>query len=119
MVRVRNTKKLFLKQTIIGFGFLSGLWIHFGFDPGTFVADKLQALLIAVEPQYETTIQGIFLYGPIVLTLFAVFGAYRRAGYFGLLAVLLAFLAGLWLNALSIALLAGAIVIGYLSARRY
>jgi hypothetical protein len=119
MVKLRNTKKLFLKETVIGFGFLSGLWMHLGFDPSTFVAVYLQKLLIAVEPQYENIIKIVFLYGPIVLTLFSVFMAYRRAGYFGLLAVLLAFLAGLWLNLLSIPLLAGAVLIGFFAARRY
>lgn len=119
MVRIKNTKKLFLKQTVIGFGFLSGLWIHLGFDPGTFVATWLQHLLISVRPQYESIIKTIFLYGPILLTFFTIFVTYRRAGYFGLFAVALAFLAGLWLNLLSVPLIAASIIIGYFAARRY
>jgi hypothetical protein len=111
-------KRQFLKSTIIGFGFLSGLWLHLGFDPGTFVYNFLQKLLIAAEPQYTQTIKVVFLTLPIILTCIGWLGAYRRAGLWGVFAVLLALGAGMLFNPISILLLGGAIVIGFFAAKR-
>jgi hypothetical protein len=116
--RPPSKKGQFIKQVVVGFGFLSGLWIHIGFDPGTFVYDFLSKLLIHAKPEYTQSITILFFALPIILTCISVLGVYRRAGYFGLFAVGMAFLAGLWLNILSIPLLLGAVVIGFVAARR-
>ena len=116
--RKHGRRTAFLKQAVIGFGFLSGLWVHLGFDPGTFVYALLQKLLVLSDPIHQKWITLGFLILPVALTLSSVYGAYKRAGVWGLIAVGLAFLAGFFLSVASIALLLAAIVIGYFSARR-
>jgi ABC-type sulfate transport system permease component len=111
-------KHEFLKSTIISFGFLSGVWIHLGFDPQSFVFSLLQDILLKVEPEYVQAITIVFFALPIILTCIGVLTAYRRAGWWGLLATALAFYAGIILNVSSIGLLAAALIIGFFAARR-
>ncbi len=111
-------RRAFLKSSVVGFGFLSGLWVHLGFDPQTFVFELLQKILLKFEPQYADTIKAVFLALPIIITCTAVLLAFRRGGWFGLAAVSLAFLAGLWLDGRSIPLILLAIVIGFFSAKK-
>ena len=115
MVKHRLT---YLKTTVIGFGFLSGLWVHLGFDPQSFVFGILQTVLLKVEPQYASVITALFFGLPIVLTLSSLLGAHSRGGWFGLAAVALAFAAGVLLNATSIPLMIIATVVGFLTARK-
>jgi hypothetical protein len=118
----REHRKRFLKSSVIGFGFLSGLWAGLGVDPGSFVAQWLQTILLAVAPAYGSPITIAFLYGPTLLTVLAVFLAYRRAGFLGFVAVALAYAAGFLLAVLhltaAVILLLLAIMIGWFAARR-
>jgi hypothetical protein len=111
-------KHEFLKSTIISFGFLSGVWIRLGFDPQSFVFSLLQEIIVKADPDHVQAITTIFFALPIILTCIGVLTAYKRAGWWGLLATGLAFTAGLLLNKTSIGLLAAAIIIGFLAARR-
>lgn len=111
-------KKLFLKEAVVGFGFLSGVWAHLGFDPGTFVQEILEKILVIADPTHAPLISLVFRYAPLVLTVVAVILIYRRAGWWGYVATGLAYVAGLWFTLLSIPLLLAAIAIGYLAARR-
>ncbi len=118
MAFVASHKKAFLKEAIIGFGFLSGLWVKLGFDPGTFVRNLLEEILLRADPAHEKIIVLAFTYIPLLITIFAVLLIYRRAGWFGFIATGLAYLAGLVLSIYSIPLLIGALIIGFFAARR-
>jgi membrane glycosyltransferase len=97
---------------------LSGLWVHIGVDPGSIVAQWLEQILLTVSPENAPWITLAFLYGPTLLTVLSLFFVYRHAGFFGFIAVALAYAAGIVLSFLSIPLLLLAIVIGWLAARR-
>jgi hypothetical protein len=114
----REHKRKFLKSSVIGFGFLSGLWAHFGFDPSSFVASWLEVFLLSLNTVYEQWILLTFLYAPALLTFFAIVLVYRRGGMFGFVAVAFAYAAGLLFSLLSIPLMILAIVIGWFAARR-
>lgn len=114
----RTHKRQFLKSFVIGFGFLSGLWVHIGIDPRSVVAQWLQQLLLTIDPAHSTWFALVFLYGPTVLTFLAIILIYRRAGILGFIAVALAYTAGILLNLTSIPLLLLAVVIGWFAARR-
>ena len=114
----RAHKRKFLKSSVIGFGFLSGLWVHIGINPGSIVAQWLEQILLTVSPENVTWITLAFLYGPTLLTLLSLFIVYHHAGFFGFIAVALAYAAGITLSLMSIPLLLLAIVIGWLAARR-
>jgi hypothetical protein len=75
-------------------------------------------LLVIADPQHATIISGIFFAFPTLLTCLAIFFAYRRGGWLGLIAVGLAYIAGLWLDARSVVLLMIALLLGFLAARR-
>lgn len=113
-----RARKRFIRSAILGVGFLSGLWAHFGLDPQTWVATKLESLLLSVGSAQEIAIKLVFLYGPIIFSLITMLLIYRRAGLWGFVATGLAYLAGLWLNALSPVLLGLALLIAIVSVRR-
>lgn len=113
----KSPRKDFIKSTVIGFGFLTGFWMHLGFDPQSFVFSILQKLLIMVQPQYTPLITFFFFALPIVLTASTLLFAYWKTGKLGLFAVALAFAAGVLLNMYSLPLLAAAIVFGFLVGR--
>lgn len=118
----RAARRRFLKSSVIGFGFLSGLWAGLGVDPESIVAAWLQTILLSVAPMHEQWITLAFLYGPTILTVLSIVLVYRRAGLLGFVAVALAYAAGFFLAFLNIIagllLLALAFIIGWLAARR-
>ena len=114
----RTMKGRFLKNAVIGFCFLSGLWVHLGFDPGNMVSNFLQSLLLRFDPQHEVIIKLIFFLSPAIITFLTMLFIYRKAGLWGLIAVGLAFLAGTWLDLRSIPLIVVALIIGFFAARR-
>lgn len=113
-----SRRQTFIRETIIGFGFLSGVWIHLGFDPQSFAFAFLQKLLVGAEPQYSQVIIMLFFTLPIILTCVSILGTYKKAGWFGLAAVGLAFYAGYVFELQSIILLIVALVVGFLAARK-
>lgn len=115
---VHASRTLFLKEAVIGFGFLSGIWTHLGFDPETFVREILESLLVNADPGHAVWIKLLFRYVPLALTLLALILIYRRAGFWGYVATGIAYLAGLWFTLLSIPLLLVALLIGYFAARK-
>jgi hypothetical protein len=114
----RAHRRQFLKSSVIGFGFLSGLWVHIGIDPSSVVAQWLQQTLLTLDPAHAPWIAIAFLYGPTLLTFLSIILVYRRAGFLGFIAVVLAYAAGFLLAVESLILIALAILIGWFAARR-
>jgi len=114
----RSARRRFLKTSVIGFGFLSGLWAGFGIDPESIVASWLQNILLSAAPHYELWITLAFLYGPALLTLIGLVLIYQRAGFLGFVAVALAYAAGFLFSLTSIPLMLLALLIGWIAARR-
>lgn len=113
-----HKRKRFLKTSVIGFGFLSGLWVHIGVDPSSVVAQWLERFLLTVSLENAPWITLVFLYGPTLLTIFSLFFVYRHGGVLGFIAVALAYTAGLLLSMISISLFFLALIIGWFAARR-
>ena len=111
-------RRKFIRSAVLGTGFLSGLWVHLGFSPGNMVSAFLEGIVLNVDPVHVFWIKLTFVLIPIVLTVVAVVGIYRTAGWWGLLATVLAYLSGLWLNVYSIFLMAGAILLAIMSVKR-
>jgi hypothetical protein len=110
---IRLTRKQrFVRSAITSFGFLSGVWVHLGFDPQSWVHEIFRDLLVGAAPQYSQAITVLFFATPIIAACVALLGMYRHAGWFGLLALTLAFYAGLRLDVIGIVLLVIALAIG-------
>ena len=81
-----------VKELIIGFGFVEGLWIYAGINPMSEIAKAFSSL----------TPQGNFFgwFTPILffLTIIQVLLVYIYGGVFGLLALLFAYLGGIFIG---------------------
>ncbi len=91
-----NIGKSFVNEFVIGFGFLSGLWIHVGVDPEAEVIKALSSIVLqlAPNPMYSFAFWII----PIIATLGALAGSYFMGGWLGLISVGLAFLGGIFIS---------------------
>jgi hypothetical protein len=82
-----------VKELIIGFGFLNGLWFAIGTSPETEILGFINRY-IDVMP---ATLQKIVLTIPIVLTIatiLTIISIYRKGRILGSIAIFLAFIAG-------------------------
>lgn len=114
----RRTKK-YIWQSVIGLGFLSGLWTAIGVDPEEVILNVLGKAVDAIYP--DPTVRTLFLVLPTLLLLVSIFGAYKSGRIPGLVAVIIAYSGGLSIlvsvtSALFLLLLA--IFIGYLATSR-
>ena len=83
----------FLKEFVILFGFLNGVWLAVGVNPGA-------ELLDVVRGTVEGLVSGswaefLFTFIPIALLVVTLWLIFRQGGWVGFLAVGAAFLAGL------------------------
>ncbi|MEL7562575.1 hypothetical protein [Dehalogenimonas sp. 4OHTPN] len=83
----------FLSEIVIGFGFLSGLWIHVGINPETELIKAFASVAEAIAP--DSGISLWFWLIPLVMTAVSLWLTYAVGGVMGLIAVGLAFVAGL------------------------
>jgi len=114
-----NSRRTVVKELVIGFGFLNGLWIAIGFNPQNEVIKFLQFNLEGLSPVLKT----FFIILPIILmigTIITILKVYRSGGLIGIIALLTAFAAGTLVLKdwrISIALLAIAALIGLITFR--
>ncbi|MHB8164575.1 MAG: hypothetical protein ACYDDV_09600 [Methanoregula sp.] len=85
--------KTYIWQFVIGLGFLSGLWTAIGIDPEEVLLNVLGKAVDAVYP--DPDVRTLFLVLPTLLLLISVFGAYKNGRVPGLVAVIVAYAAGL------------------------
>ena len=102
----------FVNEFVLSFGFLSGLWIHIGINPESEVMKILSTLIQQISP--NPTYSFLFWLIPILSTLIALAGAYAFGDWWGVIAVALAFLGGIYINLnLGIILLILGIILGF------
>ncbi len=110
---------LFIRQSVIGLGFLSGIFTAIGIDPQQVVISVIGKAVESVYPGPE--ISAIFIILPTILLFLSLVAAYLKGRILGLVSVLVAYFAGILIlvsTALALILLAGAIGIGYLATNR-
>jgi hypothetical protein len=116
---VAKRSKTYIWQFVIGLGFLSGIWTAVGIDPQAVLLGALGSAVTTLWPDPNVRLAFILL--PTLLLLASIWGAYRGGKVFGLLSVILAYLAGLSvLVSLSttLILLVVAVFAGYLATNR-
>jgi hypothetical protein len=111
--------RTYIWQFVIGLGFLSGLWTAIGIDPQAVIVGVLGNL---VDTLYsDPAIRSLFLILPTILLFLSILGAYTRGRLLGLISVILAYLAGLFILVSTVTALVFfgvAIIIGYLAPDR-
>ena len=108
--------RTYIWQSVIGLGFLSGLWTAIGIDPEAAVLTALGNAAGKIYP--DQNVHALFILLPTILLILSVYGAYRNGRVLGLAAVIVAYLAGLSLLVsltTTILLLLAAVVLGFLA----
>jgi hypothetical protein len=111
--------RTYIWQFVIGLGFLSGLWTAIGIDPQAIIVGVLGNLADTVYS--DPAIRSLFLILPTILLFLSILGAYTRGRLLGLISVILAYLAGLFILVSTVTALVFfgvAIIIGYLAPDR-
>ena len=84
--------KAFVQEFVIGFGFLSGLWINVGVNPESEIYKAL------IEASGQSSLYIFLWILDIIFILGIIYGSYRIACWFGLVAVGLAFFGGIFIT---------------------
>jgi hypothetical protein len=111
--------RTYIWQFVIGLGFLSGLWTAIGIDPQAVIVGVLGNLVDTVYS--DPAIRFLFLILPTILLFLSILGAYSRGRLLGLISVIFAYLAGLFIlvsNVTALVFFGVAIIIGYLAPDR-
>lgn len=109
---------VFLKEFVILFGFLNGLWLALGVNPGAKLLEVLEGIVANLVSGAPTRL--LFALLPLVFLVVMLVLIYRKGGWFGFIAVGCGFLAGLQILAaptVSFALLIAAMLLGYVATR--
>lgn len=111
--------RTYVWQSVICFGFLSGLWTAIGIDPEQVLLTLIGQTVNSLLP--DPTLRYLFIILPTILLVISVWQAWMTGRTPGLIAVIIAYVAGLsvlisWMTTL--VLLAAAIVIGWLATNR-
>jgi hypothetical protein len=111
--------RTYIWQFVLGLGFLSGLWTAIGIDPQAVIVDVLGNVVDTVYS--DPAIRSLFLILPTILLLLSILGAYTKGRLPGLISVIVAYLAGLFIlvsTVTALVFLGVAIIIGYLAINR-
>jgi hypothetical protein len=116
---MRKKSNLFIWESVIGLGFLSGIWTTIGISPQSVLLGLMEKSTESIYP--DPVIRVLFVLLPTLLLVISIVTAYRRGRVTGLFSVILAYLGGLsiLISLLSALLLLGcAIVIGIIATKR-
>jgi hypothetical protein len=106
---------LFVQEFVLGFGFLGGLFVWVGIDPEE---EIVRGLLRAAFPTNELAVSGLVILFALGSIVASIFGTWKMAGKWGLLAVGLAWISGFILpigsswSIVGVFLLIAAVIIG-------
>jgi hypothetical protein len=115
------TKKtgLFIRQFVIGLGLLSGIFTAVGIDPQLVVINVVGSAAASAYPDQK--ISYLILILPTVLLLISLAAAYLKGKLLGLVSVLVAYCAGIFVltsTGIGLLLLSTAVVLGVLATNR-
>lgn len=119
MIPIAKKSGLFIRQSVIGFGFLSGLFTAIGIDPEEAIIEVAGRTIHSFYP--DPGVSSLFVILPTILLLISIWTAYRFGGVIGLASVVLAYFAGLgvFVSLYSAALLlAASVALGYFATNR-
>lgn len=115
---VARRTQVFLKESVILFGFLNGLFLALGVNPGAELLEVLRGIVERLASGQAVAL--VFTLLPLALVALMLFLIYKRGGWLGFVAVGAAFVAGLWLlsaPSASFFLLVGALALGVVATR--
>ena len=117
---MRKKSGLFIRESVIGLGFLSGLWTAIGINPQTVLLTLAERS--ADEVLHDPSIRFFFVVLPTILLLLSVITAYKRGRIAGLVSVFFAYAGGLVVLEslyMSVILLVIAILLGIFATSKW
>ena len=106
--------KAFVFESVLGFGFISGVWVCVGIDPETRLAGVFAGLVDKFAP--GSGLDVVFWLIPTFLMIASLIAAYFSGGFLGLVAVGCAFMGGCLITTKAgIALLVIGILLGFIA----
>jgi hypothetical protein len=111
--------RTYIWQFVIGLGFLSGLWTAIGIDPQETIFNILGNAADSVYS--DPTVRFLLLLLPTILLILSIIGAYKKGKILGLISVIVAYVAGLFIltsTMTALVILGIAIIIGFLATNR-
>lgn len=115
----RRRTQTFLKESVILFGFLNGLFLGIGVNPAATLLGVIEEILVSLTGGNGIVLLALTLL-PLALLGLALYLIWKRGGWLGFVAVALAFVSGLWLLAApttAFFLLLGAVALGFVATR--
>jgi len=111
---IESIGKTFVQEFVIGFGFLSGLWIYAGINPESEVINVFADVVKTLMPNSGFTF--LFWLIPIIALIFTILGAFVISGWAGIVSIGLAFLGGIFVDtSFGVFVLVIAIIIGLIA----
>ncbi|MEM4710724.1 MAG: hypothetical protein QXL18_02135 [Candidatus Woesearchaeota archaeon] len=110
-------RKKLIKNLVIGFGFLNGVWLSIGINP----EDELISIIMPFLSELHPLLKLLFIILPTFFTLttiYTLYKIYKKGGILGYISVFIAFISGaiiLYNYKISILLLIISIFLGYMS----
>ena len=108
----QNIGEKFVQEFVLSFSFLSGLWIHVGVDPEEEISKALLSILQTLNPILDPSISILFWMLPIMGIFLSIIGSYAFGGFLGLIAVVLAFIGGIFIESFGVFLLIAGVIFG-------
>lgn len=109
--------KSFVQELVLGFGFLSGLWICVGINPQVIVLKKISDIVMSISP--NPLYSFIFWLIPIVVVIISLVSTYVVGGKLGLVAIGCAFVGGIYIiSTTGIIFLIVGIILGFIAPYR-
>lgn len=87
-------RAIFLKEFVVLFGFLNGVWVAVGLNPGATLLETMQGFLFALTGG-SGALEFVFALLPTILLALMIYLILRKGGWLGLVAVVCAFLGGM------------------------
>ena len=108
-------REVFLHELVVGFGFLGGLWINIGIDPEAELIRALWDVVESISPQLSHLRAPCFIGLALFTSVAAILGAYNFGKWVGIVAVVLAFIGGLFITSFGIFFFVAALVVGLIA----
>lgn len=106
--------KTFVQEFVVGFGFLSGLWIYVGVNPESEIIKAFADIIEMLMP--NSGFSFLFWLIPIIVLITTLLSSFVIGGWAGIVSIGLAFLGGIFIDtSFGIFALVIAIIIGLIA----
>lgn len=109
-----SIEKAFVQELVIGFGFLSGLWVYAGVNPEAEIIRAFSAIIETLMP--NSGLGFVFWLIPIIALIATILSAFAISGWAGIVSIGLAFIGGVFIDSsFGVFILVIAVILGLIA----